>query len=531
MEHILRKHWTSLLGVLFILAAFITLFKYSMEQGWITDSMKIGFGLLSGTGLGIAGLALANRNIKWQSSVQIMIGLGACILYSTFSFAGIYYGLWSPMIVLIGMTAVTAGVSAYAYRFDSRMLMSIALAGGLLSPLLMQPVTDQVFTLFLYLFVLNSAFFFLSIAKRWSELRIIAFLGTWLVYAVYFVHFDPPIDGLWSMPIRYALAAFVFYLVGFLLSSWKNNRCFDGWNLYLSLANGVLFGCWAIYILQGDLHYAYILTLIGLVYMLSGAIIFRLTKEFQMASASQLLGGLLMLLLAASQLGGGMESKPLINVFVWGGIAGILAVIGQIKHRTILSLSSLVIWLSIGIYWFAVTWSSPRGEWFGTYIPFLNWGAMSWILLAAIGFYYSANGIVSEMTKGFEKLLSNIFALLSHLIVGGLLTVQIQNVYLVYYEKAAADQLLQLSLSVSWGIYALLLFLWGAYRRQALFRFFGAAVLLIVAIKAMFLDLEGEEMLYKVAVLLILGGISFLISWINGKWKEEQNDSLVKTDL
>jgi hypothetical protein len=85
---------------------------------------------------------------------------------------------------------------------------------------------------------------------------------------------------------------------------------------------------------------------------------------------------------------------------------------------------------------------------------------------------------------------------------------------------------MQLSLTVSWGIYALLLFVWGAYRRQMLFRAFGSVVLLIVACKAMFMDLEGEEMLYKVIVLLILGGISFLITWINGRWKEKTIESV-----
>ncbi|RKP57272.1 DUF2339 domain-containing protein [Cohnella endophytica] len=520
MDVIFRKHWTSLLGVLFILAAFVTLFKYSLDQGWITEGMKIGFGLLSGTGLCVAGLALTNKGIKWLASVQILLGLGACILYATFAFAGIYFRLWSPMIVLIGMTAVTAGVSAYAYRFESRLLMNIALIGGLMSPLMMQPETDQVFTLFLYLLVINSAFFFLSIVRGWSELRIVAFIGTWLIYSVYYVNFDPPTDGLWSMPIRYALAVFIYYLVGFLLSSWKNNRCFDGWNLYLSLANGVLFGCWSIFILQGDLDYSFVLLFIGILYASSGSIIYRLTRKAETASISQLLGGALMLLLASTHLGSGMDSKPLINVFVWGGIAGLLTVVAQIKRIAAASVISVFIWFGVGCYWFAVTWSAPRGEWFGTFIPFLNWGAMSWMLLAWIGFYYSVKGIVSRRVKGSEEQLSNVFALLAHLIVGGLLTVQIQNVFLVYYDSAY-DQLLQLSLSVSWGVYALLLFLWGAYRNQNLFRIAGSAVLLLVACKAMIIDLEGEQMLYKVFVLLLLGGISFLITWINGKWKAE----------
>ncbi|WP_239613629.1 hypothetical protein [Cohnella mopanensis] len=56
MQSTIRKHWTSLLGVMFILAAFITFFKYSIEQGWVTDCMKIGLGLLSGSGISVADL-------------------------------------------------------------------------------------------------------------------------------------------------------------------------------------------------------------------------------------------------------------------------------------------------------------------------------------------------------------------------------------------------------------------------------------------------------------------------------------------
>lgn len=515
MDRLIKKHWTSLLGALFVLSAVVTLFKYTVDQGWITDTMKIGFGLLCGAGFGVWGLE-TSRKRKFRAASQIAIGLGACVLYATFSFAGVYYGLWSPMTVLIGMVAVTAGVSAYAYRFDSRLTMNIALAGGLLSPLLMQPETDQVFTLFAYMLVLNAAFFAISIFKRWSELRVHAFVGTWIVYAAYFVRFDPSVEGMWSMPIRYAVAAFAFYLIGLLVASWRSNRCFDGATMYMSLSNGIVFGCWAAYIWQDDVHYAFVLAGLGALYAATGAIVRILAGRVDAVSGTHVLVGALLLLIASAHIGNGMAAKPLVNVFLWGGISGALAVVAHAKRRLSVALASIAIWLGVGCYWFAVTWTAPRGEWFGTYIPFLNWGAMAWVLLAAIGFYYAAKGIVAKLMDDTTYIVSMSFAILAHAIVGGLLTVQIRNVFLVYYD-GYSDQLLQLSLSVSWGVYALLLFLWGAYRRQSVFRWFGSAVLLLVAVKAIFMDLEGEEALYKVLVLLALGGISFLITWVNGK--------------
>ncbi|WP_256710902.1 DUF2339 domain-containing protein [Paenibacillus sp. FSL A5-0031] len=194
MQEMVNRHWTSLLGVLFVMAAFITLFKYSIVQGWITESMKIGFGMLCGAGVGAAGLKLASR-LPRNPIGEILIGMAACILYATFSFAGIFYRLWDPMTVLLGMSAVTIGISVYAYKFMSRLLMNIAMLGGLLSPLLMRPETDQVFALFLYLLVLNVAFLFLSISRNWHELRFISFIGSWLMYIVYFIHYNPSTEG------------------------------------------------------------------------------------------------------------------------------------------------------------------------------------------------------------------------------------------------------------------------------------------------------------------------------------------------
>lgn len=518
----LRKHWTSLLGVALILAAFITLFRYTIDRGWITDPMKIGLGLLCGVGFTLAGMQLAMR-LKHAVAGEIAIGLGICVLYATISFAGIAYDLWAPMTVLLGMSAVTALAVAYAWRFDSRLLMNIALAGGLLAPMLMLPETDQVFTLFLYLLVLNAAFFSLSIAKGWSELRAVAFAGTWALYADYFFWFDPLTAGIWSMPIRYAVAAFFFYHIGCLAASWRLNRCFDGMNMYLSLANGILFGVWALLILQGDLHYGYTLAFIGVMFLAAGIFVLRQAGRTLVYALSHSLCGALLTLVALTQLGSGLDVKPMLNVYLWTGVAMLLAAAGRLRKHWLPEVLSMAIWFIVGIYWFSVTWWTPRGDWFGTFVPFLNWGALSWGVLAALGFYYSMGRQSFGLAASDRPLVSNFFALVSHLVIFGLLTVQIVGIFDAYDWGGRADMLTRLSLSFVWGVYALLLFVWGAYSRQRLFRWFGSGVLVAVALKAVLLDLRGEETLLKVLVLLALGGISFLVTWVNGRWSPAEN--------
>lgn len=515
MKDLMKTHWTSLLGALFVIAAFITLFQYSIDKSWITNEMKIGIGLAAGIAFAIGGGRLSLKP-KFGMTGQILLGIGACVMYATFSFAGIYYDMWEPTLVLLGMTAVTAGLLAYAHRFGSRMLTNIALAGGLLAPLLLRPDWDSVFTLFLYALVINIAFFYLSIAKGWIELRIAAFAGTWLLYAVHFLHFSPSTQGLWSMPIRYAIAAYLFYTFALLLASWKSKMSFDGVDLYLNVLNGLLFGVWAQFIWQGEVAYGYIIASMGAVYTASGFAAYRLGKAMTVPAVAFMLAGALLMLMSLNSLGDG----ALFNVLMWIGYIALLTGIGHVKRWYAAVLIASIVWIYLGVYWYAVTWTTPRGEWFGVYIPFLNWGAMAWIALAALGFYYSRALRLPGASDMMAKAMSRVFALLSHLIVGGLMTRQIQNIFTEYVPNAPGVYK-DLTLSMVWGCYALLLILWGAYYRERTFRWFGSVVLVLVAVKAIFMDLDGHDALYKVAMLLVLGAISFAITWINGKWKAE----------
>jgi uncharacterized membrane protein len=141
------------------------------------------------------------------------------------------------------------------------------------------------------------------------------------------------------------------------------------------------------------------------------------------------------------------------------------------------------------------------------------------MLLAALGFYFSLYRKF-RLTAHVDRMLTSLYALLAHLIVGGLLTVQIESAF-EEYGSIINHTALSLTLSCVWGVYALLLFLWGSYYKQKLFLGFGSFVLVAVAIKAIFLDLSGEQAIYKILTLLVLGLLSFAISIIRNKWTVE----------
>lgn len=521
MKDLLRKHWITLLGAIFTFMAFSYSFKYAVDNGWISDELKIGIGIMAASAFIVFGITIQQKGNSILS--EILNGLGVALLYTTFSFAGIYYSLWTPMTVFLAMTAVTLALSVYSYKFNFRILMNLSILGALISPIVMKSQGDQVFTLFLYLLVINSIFFFVSVSKGWLELRLIPFIGTWVLFSVYYFYFDPES---WVAPFRYAVSAFIFYIVGFLISSWKEQKNFDGLNLYLGITNGAIFTLWSFGIMHDIISFTIILGAMGLIYLTAAVITYSITKKNSFPVITNFTASILLIIISASEIGSGSAFKPIISVFMWVVIAAIVLIFGQIKKKDYLKLAATIIWILTGTYWYGVTWFTPIGEWFNTFIPILNWSGMAWVAIAVLGFYFSLKVKFDFASKdpleSDRKFVSSAFSVASHLIVGGLLTFQIDNLWKEYTINSFD---LWLTLSVTWGIYALLLFLWGAYSKQSFFRWFGSAVLVLVAVKTIFYDLSDSEMIYKILAMFILAIITFAISYINNRWKNEQTSS------
>ncbi|WP_164931403.1 DUF2339 domain-containing protein [Longirhabdus pacifica] len=511
-----KQYWTSLLGGLFIVAAVAYAFKFVFNQGWISDAMIVAIGLIVGSGAIIPG---AKLRPKLPVAGESIIGLGTAVIYATFSFAGIYFALWEPIIVFLCMVAVTIGVSIYAYKMDLRIVLNLALVGGYVAPLVMQSDTDQVFTLFLYLLVINSMFVFVSLQKQWMELKILPFVGTWVMYTVYYIHYSPNTDGLFNLPIRYAVASYLFFVLVFFVSSWINNLKFDGLNLYLTIVNAIIFSMWSLQIFEDVQLFSYTLTLMGVTYLIITFVMYYLTKIISPPVMIHFLGGVFLLLLSFSKMVDGVDVKPMIMTYIWVAIALVIILIGRFTFKSLALLVSGFIWLGDIIYWLLVTWDTPRADWFGTYIPFLNWGAFVWIIFVIMGFYYASALKESEPVRfhgGTNISFSSVVAIISHLMIAGLISVQINNMFEEYSFRYIDYDL---TLSLAWGIHAVLLFLWGGYIRNILFKVFGGIVIGMVAVKTLIFDLTGEETIYRVIILFILGALSFLITYINKKFK------------
>ncbi|WP_224995290.1 DUF2339 domain-containing protein [Cesiribacter sp. SM1] len=534
MMEAFKKNWITWLGILFVFLAFLYFLKLAIDEAWVPPVARVAIGLVLGVSGAFAGYWLYRKEPSRKA--EAIAGFGLSLLYATFAYASFSKDiLWSPNTLFISIVATTLAISWVGMQYKMRILIFMCVLGGLLTPLIIQAPESQVWLLFFYVFALNAMAIYLSATQDWKELRIMSFAVTVVIYSLYYLYFDPMS---WGEPFFYLTAFFVTYFAGLLLASWRRNKDFEGLNLYLSLLNAINFAFWSIFILeQFTLAYTGPALIIGLTFIAAGAFIYRLSASGQPTthrmSVHQMVApllyavlGVVVIAIAVNDLGhhytvAGMHY--VISTAIWLFLIVLFFAAGHLVKSRAAQQISMAAWGILMLYWFSHAWNVEWVSWFGLpFIPFLNPGALVWVALAASGFVMSRllmRYAAQEQDAGgdayFLEKTSMFLGVASHVVVGGLLTVQIQNIWQAY-EVAFIS--LNLTLSIVWMVYALLLFLWGAFTKVMVFRLLGTAVLLATSIKIFFWDLSQASSIQKVVFLLVAGGLTLLIAWVNKRW-------------
>lgn len=531
MNKFIEKHWLNLLGGTFLFTAFLYFFKLAIEEGWLPPAARVAIGMIAGA----TGLYYGYVQYKKKSnlSAELLAGLGSSIVYATLAYASFSKEiLWSTNALFISTLSFSSLITFIGLKYDMRKLVLISILGGLISPLVLKAPEEQVFILFLYVFILNAVALYLSVIKNWPELRIISFVVTAIIYITYYIYFDP-LD--WKEPIFYVSTLFVVYFFGLMLASVYESNNFEGLNLYLGLINAINFIFWSIFILNTfSVPYALPTLFVALLYLFSSAFIYAKAKGSSIPPAIYFILGIVLIAIASSDLAsyfnqGGMHY--VINASIWLMLILVIFITGTVTSIQIGRNISLVLWFLVLIYWYSVAWEVEWVRWFGVeFIPFLNPGALVWIGMAISGFIFS-HKIVEKPTNDDKnesirsRDVSLTLSIASHLVVGGLLTIQIQNTWDAYDLQFMT---VGVFLSLSWMIYALLIFTWGAYSNQKIFRILGSLVIGITSLKVFFLDLTKPSTIYIVMLLLIIGVIILTIARIDKFWREKHGTDGIK---
>ncbi len=202
--------WLNKAGIILLLLGLAFLFKYAVDRGWLTEQVRIAFGLILGTLLLAVGLRVRMEHPHFS---QVLLG-GSIAAYYITGFAAfqlyrlVDYGVAFAFMVLVTLLAFFLSVS-----LNGVVLALIGTIGGLATPFLLHTDTSNIPALIGYICLLLAGTTAIFMVRGWYSLLWTSFLGAWIVFIV-----APIFAGATSIYDKWALqGGAVFALVAFWL--------------------------------------------------------------------------------------------------------------------------------------------------------------------------------------------------------------------------------------------------------------------------------------------------------------------------
>lgn len=177
------QYWISRVGIGLLLFGVAFLFKYAVDQGWLTPEIRVVFGLVLGTVLATIGLRV-QRPQRWFS--QIVLGGAAATWYITGFAAFQLFHLVNHPVAFVFMVLVTVFLFWASVRQNEAILAVLGAVGGLGTPVLLYTEAGSVPSLIAYTSILLVGTSTIYLFKGWQSLLWITALGGWWVLALAF---------------------------------------------------------------------------------------------------------------------------------------------------------------------------------------------------------------------------------------------------------------------------------------------------------------------------------------------------------
>jgi uncharacterized membrane protein len=177
LEAALAGRGMQLVGLLLVLLATGYFLDVAFTHGWVPPAARIGLGLVVGSGL----MLFAARRIGPELTflAEGLIGLGAGIDYlSLWASIAVFPALHVPRVAAFGaMVVVTAVLALLATRRHSERLALMGLAGGFLTPLLLNSDRADHALLAGYLLILTATMLAIGIRSSFRFVEWLTFVG------------------------------------------------------------------------------------------------------------------------------------------------------------------------------------------------------------------------------------------------------------------------------------------------------------------------------------------------------------------
>jgi uncharacterized membrane protein len=170
------EFWLNKLGIGLLLLGVAFLFRYSIDQGWLTPLVRVGFGVLVGAGLLVSGLRVDRARRRFA---PVLLGGGIATFYIVGFAAFQLYGLIGYRTAMAGMILVTLLAFFLAVREDEVALSLVGAIGGLGTPFLLYSAVASPTGVIAYTCSILAGTTALFLYRGWWSVLWVSILGGW----------------------------------------------------------------------------------------------------------------------------------------------------------------------------------------------------------------------------------------------------------------------------------------------------------------------------------------------------------------
>lgn len=510
LESMIGRRWVGWAAVLLILFATAFFLKYAFDNRWIGEVGRVTIGIAFGVTMTALGFKYFKRG--WRIFSQILTGGGVTLLYlSAFAAFG-YYHLVPQKAAFLFLAILVAEAAGLALLYQAPSIAIMALIGGFLTPLLLHSDRDQYLGFFGYIIALDLGA--LALLKHWRGLRTIAFLGSHLLFWLWYDqnYHEKKLGAVLLFQFTLFAIFLAAHLASRLLRREKRSTYEDLW---LLLANPFAFFPTAYHLLNPRHHdwMGVFAIVMALVYASAAKLLIDRADVRRMELLA-LIGVALTFVTIAIPIQ--LRSNWITIAWSIEALLMLWAGLETKAKRLRISAFSLFALALIRLLF----WDTPYGA-RPMFIPVFNRYFLS--SLAVVGCFFGAAALYHYLgkRKGIEATglkLGILFAA-----VGALWIVSTIETYTFFQAKALAQRVYedalhdrwlgQMAVSVVWAVYATVLAAIGFVRRSSAVRWASLALFTVTVIKAMLVDIASLQQLYRIIVFFVLGILLLLVAW------------------
>ncbi|HEX8598020.1 MAG TPA: DUF2339 domain-containing protein [Chloroflexia bacterium] len=175
------EFWLSRVGIVLFLLGIGFLFKYSVDQGWLTEWVRVAIGFVAGVALLVIGSSLGTHR---QALKYILLGGSIATFYITGYAAYQLFHLVAYEFAFSFMVSVTVLAFALALGHNQSLLSIVGVAGGLATPFVLGDRSGGLVGLVSYTCLVAAGGVAVYFFRGWRALLWTTFVGTWLVLLV-----------------------------------------------------------------------------------------------------------------------------------------------------------------------------------------------------------------------------------------------------------------------------------------------------------------------------------------------------------